>query len=195
MRQLARLVDRLVDTLGHEQVDVLGLSWGGALAQELAYRHPDRVRRLILVATMHGWTSVPGRPAAVSILMSPARYYSPDYLYNVAPTLYGGAVRNDRELIRDHARIRATRPPSMLGYNYQMLALRRWTSWPWLPKLEQPTLIMAGDDDPIIPVDNAVAMAKRIPHAELDVLAGGGHLFLYTRMSETASTLLNFLSD
>ena len=195
LRQLAHTVAGIIDQLDHRQVDVLGLSWGGALAQEFAYRHPDKVGRLVLVATMHGWTSVPGRPAALSILMSPTRYYSPEYLHKVAPTLYGGAIRNNRELIREHARIRASRPPSMLGYNYQMLALRRWTSWPWLCEVEQPTLIMAGDDDPIIPVVNAVAMAERIPDARLEIIEGGGHLFLYTRGAETATKLLSFLND
>jgi poly(3-hydroxyalkanoate) depolymerase len=195
VRQLAAILDELIDRLDHRRVDVVGLSWGGALAQELAYRHPDRVRRLVLVATMHGWTSIPGRPAAVSILMSPTRYYSPEYLYRVAPTLYGGAIRTNRDLIREHARIRASRPPSMLGYTYQMLAMRRWSSWPWLSRLTQPTLIMAGDDDPIIPIANAVAMAERIPDSRLEVVEEGGHLFLYTRPTESAVTLLDFLND
>jgi len=194
MRQLAAIVAELITALGHRQIDVLGLSWGGALAQELACRHPERIGKLILVATMHGWTSVPGRPAAVSILLSPTRYYSRRYLYHVAPTLYGGAIRSNRELIREHARVRASRPPTMLGYTHQMLALRRWTSWPWLGRIEQPTLIMAGDDDPIVPVTNAVAMADRIPDARLNIVEGGGHLFLYTRPVESATNLLAFLN-
>lgn len=193
IRQLARLVADMIDALEHGEVDVLGLSWGGALAQELAYRHPDKVGRLILTATMHGWTSTPGRPAAMSILLSPARYYSPKYLYQVAPTLYGGAIRNNRELIREHAQIRASRPPSTLGYTWQLMALRRWTSWPWLRYLTQPTLIMAGDDDPIIPASNAEAMAREIPCSELEIV-DGGHLFVYTQPVETAQRIDRFLS-
>ncbi len=194
IRQLARLVADMIDTIGHREVDVLGLSWGGALAQELAYRHPDKVGRLVLTATMHGWTSTPGRPAAMSILLSPTRYYSPQYLYQVAPTLYGGAIRDNRELIREHAQVRASRPPSTLGYTWQLMALRRWTSWPWLRDLTQPTLIMAGDDDPIIPASNAEAMAREIPHSELEIV-DGGHLFLYTRPTETAQRIHRFLAD
>lgn len=195
MRQLARLLADMVDALGHRTVDVLGLSWGGALAQEMAYRHPDRVGRLLLLATMHGWTSTPGRPAALSILMSPVRYYSPEYLYQTAPTLYGGAIRSNPDLIRSHAQIRASRPPTMLGYSWQLAALRRWTSWPWLPALVQPTLIMAGDDDPIIPVANAHAMAERIPNSRLEVFHDGGHLFLYTRGPETVAKVVDFLQS
>jgi poly(3-hydroxyalkanoate) depolymerase len=194
MRQLARLLAQMIDDLGHAEVDVLGLSWGGALAQELAYRHPERVGRLLLVATMHGWTSTPGRPAALSILLSPLRYYSREYLYQTAPTLYGGAIRSNPDLIRSHAQIRASRPPTTLGYSWQLAALRRWTSWPWLPALTQPTLIMAGDDDPIIPMANAEAMAERIPDSRLEIFNDGGHLFLYTRGSETVRKVVDFLN-
>lgn len=194
MRQLAALVAGLIDELGHEQVDVLGLSWGGALAQELARRHPRSVRRLVLVATMAGWTSLPGRPAAVSILMSPARYYSPEYLQRVAPTLYGGAIRQHPKLLKEHARLRAAQPPTRLGYLYQLSALRRWTSVPWLHRLPHRTLVMAGDDDPIIPMFNARVLANRIPAGRLHVVEGGGHLFLFTGAEEMAGVVRDFLA-
>lgn len=194
MRSIARLIAGLIDELGHDEVDVLGLSWGGALAQELARRHPERVRRLILVATMPGWISLPGRPAAMSILMSPARYYSPEYLRRVAPTLYGGAVAQHPRMLREHAKLREARPPSMVGYFWQLSALRRWTSLPWLHRLRMRTLVLAGDDDPIIPLANGRMMASRIPDGRLHVVEGGGHLFLFTRAEEMAIRITDFLA-
>jgi poly(3-hydroxyalkanoate) depolymerase len=194
MRGIARIVAGLIHELGHDQVDVLGLSWGGALAQELARRHPDRVRRLILTATMPGWTSLPGRPAAVSILMSPARYYSTDYLRRVAPTLYGGAIADHPSLLAKHARLREARPPTTIGYVWQLSALRRWTSLPWLHRLRQRTLVLAGDDDPIIPLPNSRIIANRIPDGRLHVVEGGGHLFLFTRAEEMADIVTSFLA-
>jgi len=195
MRHLARLVSKLINQLGHGQVDVLGLSWGGALAQELAHRHRAAVGRLILAATMPGWTSFPGRPAAMSILMSPLRYYSPDYLRQVAPTLYGGAIKDHPDLLDKHAAQRAANPPSPVGYMYQMASLRRWTSLPWLNALAQPTLVLAGDDDPIIPLVNARLMANRIPNGRLHTVEGGGHLFLFTRAQEMASLIKAHLDN
>ncbi len=194
MRGIARLVAGLIHELGHDQVDVLGLSWGGALAQELARRHPDRVRRLILSATMPGWTSLPGRPAAMSILMSPARYYSTDYLRRVAPTLYGGIIRDHPRLLAEHAKLREARPPTTVGYIWQLSALRRWTSLPWLHRLRQRTLVLAGDDDPIIPLPNSRIIAHRIPGGRLHVVEGGGHLFLFTRAEEMAGVITDFLA-
>jgi poly(3-hydroxyalkanoate) depolymerase len=195
LRSLAGTVAGLIDELGYEQVDLLGLSWGGALAQETAYRFPGRVRRLVLVATMHGWTSQPGRPAAVGILASPARYYSPAFLRAVAPTLYGREILDHPDLLARHAQLRATRPPSPVGYLWQLWALRRWTSLPWLGRVSQPTLVLAGDDDPIIPLANARTIARHIPGGRLHVVAGGGHLFLYLRAAAMAETISEFLGD
>jgi poly(3-hydroxyoctanoate) depolymerase len=184
---------QLIDELGHEQVDVLGLSWGGALAQELVRRHPHRVRRLVLVATMHGWTSLPGRPTALTILASPLRYYSQRYLTAVAPMLYGKEIIGQDDLLRRHAYVRASKRPSMLGYTYQLAALRRWTSLPWLHAVHHPTLVLAGDDDPIIPLVNARVMVSRLPQGRMHVVKGGGHLFLFIRAAIMAETVLAFL--
>jgi poly(3-hydroxyalkanoate) depolymerase len=193
MRRLAGTVAGLVDELGHEQVDVLGLSWGGALAQELARRHPEVVHRLILAATMPGITSIPGRPAAVATLMSPARYYSPEYLKRIAPTLYGGAIRRRPDVLDEHAKQRAARPPTRLGYVYQLSAIQRWASLPWLHRLPHRTLVLAGDDDPIVRLVNGRLLASRIPDARLHVVEGGGHLFLFTRGEEMANIIVDFL--
>lgn len=194
MRQLAGTVAGLIDELGHERVDVLGLSWGGALAQELARRHPRSVHRLVLAATMPGWASLPGRPLALSVLMSPLRYYSPEYLERVAPTLYGGAIREHPELLREQGRVRAAQPPTQLGYYYQIAALRRWTSLPWLADLPHRTLVLAGDDDPIIPLANARLLACRIPAGRLHVVEGGGHLFMHTQPEAIAELVTDFLA-
>lgn len=193
MKRLAGMVAGLVDELGHREVDVLGLSWGGGLAQELAYRHPHLVHRLILCGTMAGFTCVPGRPAALAILMSPARYYQPDYLRRVAPTLYGGGIGDHPELLDHHATQRASRPPTQLGYLYQLLAMQRWTSLPWLGKLPMRTLVMAGDDDPIVPLVNGRLLASRIPGGRLHVVEGGGHLFLFTHPEQSAEVIRDFL--
>jgi poly(3-hydroxyalkanoate) depolymerase len=195
MRALAGQVGSMVDQLGHDSVDVFGISWGGALAQQLARTRPDRVRRLVLCATMPGWGSIPGRPLALSILLSPLRYYSPNYLRRVAPVLYGGAIAQHPELLREHTRLRNSRPPTQLGYQYQLWAVQTWSSIPWLPLLTPPTLVLAGDDDPIIPVANGRLLAGLIPNAELQVLDGAGHLFAFLKPAEVAARVTAFLDS
>lgn len=195
MCQLAGLVAKLIAKLGHDRVDVLGLSWGGALAQELAIRHPSVVDNLVLTATTPGIGGVLGRPAAMTILASPARYYSPDYLRRVAPTLYGGGIAERPDLLESHAVLRSRHSPSLRGYVAQLLAIQTWTSLPRLHRVRARTLVLAGDDDPIIPPANGRILARRIPDAELGIVEGGGHLFLFVRADEMAERIRTFLDE
>jgi poly(3-hydroxyalkanoate) depolymerase len=169
---LARTVVALLDHLGHEQCDVLGISWGGALAQQIARTGRERCRRLVLVATGTGALMVPAGPQVLLRLATPRRHRDPGYVRRVAPDLYGGSARTHPELaehvLHDHSRTGPT-----LGYAYQLLAAAGWTSLPYLPMLRQPTLVLTGDDDPIIPPVNGRLLAALIPQARLHVYRGG----------------------
>ena len=79
------------------------------------------------------------------------------------------------------------------GYLYQLAAGAAWTSLPFLPLLRQQTLIMSGDDDPIIPLANARLMHRLIPHSRLHVF-GGGHLGLVTEAAQLAPVVSDFLT-
>ena len=80
----------------------------------------------------------------------------------------------------------------MRGYMLQLLAMRGWTSAPFLWTLRQPTLILSGTDDPLIPVANARFLKSLIPNARLE-LVENGHLFVVTQPVETAATVTDFL--
>ena len=187
----AGLLSGLIDQLGYEQADVLGISWGGALAQQFAISRPDRVRRLVLVATGAGALMVPGNPRVLVRMLTPRRHRDPGYAARIAGELYGGSVREDPALARDllHA---TTRLGPQRGYYYQLLACLGWTSLPRLPMLRKPTLILAGDDDPIIPLVNARIMHWLIPGSELHVYHGG-HLELAADAERIAPVVDAFL--
>ena len=190
--RIAQLTNRLLTALGYtEQVDVLGLSWGGMLAQQYAYLNPKRCRRLILAATSSGWTMLPGHFSAVRKLTSSRRHRDPDYFRRIAPELYGGSFRQRPDLFDRH--IGRTQPSRGVGYYYQLAALWGWTSMPWLYRLRQPTLILAGTEDPIIPLANARIMAHLMRRSELFTI-DDGHLFLITRANEVAPVVKQFLA-
>jgi pimeloyl-ACP methyl ester carboxylesterase len=90
--------------------------------------------------------------------------------------------------------LRHVRWSSDYGYYLQLIAGIGWTSLPWLPFLSQPTLVMAGTDDPIVPLANGRIMAKLIPDARL-VTLDDGHLFLLTSACESARLITEFLSS
>jgi len=189
--RLAALVGRLMDELGYRRFDVLGVSWGGGLAQQLAVQNPRRCRRLVLVATSPGSLMVPARPRVLLHLASARRHRDPAHAARVAGTIYGGALRRHPELAAPFALAHAA-PTSRRGYLYQLAASAGWTSLPWLRLVRQPALILAGDDDPIIPLANARLMAALLPDARLHVYPDG-HLGLLTRADELAPVVSDFL--
>ena len=189
---LARLAARLVTKLGHQQVDVGGVSWGGGIAQQFAHQHGDTCRKLVLAATSPGAIMVPGRLSVILKLATPRRYFDRNYMRSIAAEIYGGAFRRNPELIARHAQ--AMFGASSLGYLLQLLAITGWTSLPWLASLRQPTLVLMGRDDPLVPPVNGRILARLIPNARLQMI-DDGHLFMVTQPVETARTIEAFLNE
>ena len=186
----AQLARELLDALGIGNVHVMGISWGGALAQQFTRQHPARVERLVLAATSTGHLMVPPRPSVILQMATPLRYLSAGYFKTIAGAIYGGDFRTDRVLSERHARRMS--PPSIVGYLNQLWALAGWTSVHWLHEITQPTLVMAGEDDPIVPLVNARLLARLIPNARLEIF-DCGHLFLLTRSERSVASLHAFL--
>ena len=188
----APLLSDLLDQLGYQQADVLGISWGGGLAQQFALRYPARVRRLVLVATGTGALMVPGHPRVLRHMLTPRRHRDPEYAASIAGEIYGGSLRADPSRARDLLHPAALSGPDK-GYYYQLLAAAGWTSLPLLPLLRPPTLILAGDDDPLTPLANARIMHRLIPRSELHIYHGG-HLDLITHPKPMAAIVEAFLN-
>jgi poly(3-hydroxyoctanoate) depolymerase len=196
MRGLAGTIERTLEALGYERVDVLGVSFGGVLAQQLAHQAPQRVRRLVLASTAAGVPflgGVPGSPRSLLALATPRRYQSPAYYRRIAGALYGGEARRDPDALLHGGIVRFSEAPSLRGYLEQLYAISFWTGLPWLWRLRQHTLVLVGDDDPIIPVVNGRILTRVIPRARLEIMRGGGHLFLLERPAEVAVLVAEFL--
>jgi poly(3-hydroxyalkanoate) depolymerase len=188
---LCSLMAAMLSELGYGAVDVLGISWGGAVAQHFALLQRSRCRRLVLVATATGALMVPAKPSVLMHMVTPRRYLDRGYLRRVAGSLYGGSAREDPGRIAD-ALHNGNRVGSPTGYLFQLTAGAGWTSVPFLPLLRQQTLVLAGDDDPLIPLANARLMHRLIPHSRLHVYHGG-HLSLVTEAKELAPVVDAFL--
>src|SRR5262249_57347944 len=89
---LVRLTAQLLDQLGYGEVDVLGVSWGGALAQQFAFQQGGRCRRLVLAATSPGHLMIPGRLTVLLKMATPRRYKDPDYMGRIAGDIYAGGT-------------------------------------------------------------------------------------------------------
>jgi poly(3-hydroxyalkanoate) depolymerase len=187
---IARWARKLCDMQGFDVVDVMGVSWGGALAQQFAFQYRNRVSRLILCATSSGMTMIPGRPASLAKMADTRRYTDPEFMRANFATLYGDLADDAA-----NAHVEGLLPPDPKGYIFQLLAFAGWSSLPFIRFLKMPTLVMMGDKDSVVPLINGQILTWALPQARLYVVEGGGHLFLVTRAGETADVIRDFLNE
>jgi poly(3-hydroxyalkanoate) depolymerase len=189
---LSRVANEVLVRLGITvQVDLLGVSWGGGFAQAFTHQYPARVRRLVLAATTAGAVAVPGSFSALMNLLRPRRYERGQYA-RIAADIYGGTVQSHPELLEHYVKL--FRAPNGIGFGFQLLSGVGWTSVYWLHRLRQPTLVMMGTDDRLVPVVNGQLLAALIPNARL-VTIPDGHLFLLTSARQCATIIHDFLVE
>lgn len=193
MMHSAVFVRGLMRQLGLRRADVLGYSWGGLLAQQLAAQHPGAVRKLVLACTSPGATGMSADPRVTARLMTPRRYYSPDYLNAIAPDTFGGRLRRDPALVEAEVARRMSHPPSWRGYAFQLAAASTFATLPLAPLIRQPTLILAGDDDPVITTRNQHTLHRVLRNSELRILQNAGHLLLLDSAEISAPIITTFL--
>jgi pimeloyl-ACP methyl ester carboxylesterase len=193
---LAKDVVELLDNLRSLQVHVFGYSMGGAIAQEVAIRHPDRVDRLILFGTFCG--GVWAEPASYSVFKrflasenqtpeEAARQawpvtYSPDYLAANADAV-------ERQMRRE-----LEHPTPSYVAQRQMEALRKFDSYRDLPRINAPTLVATGAHDQLVKPRNSEILASRIPNARRELLADLGHRAIWEAPEEIADLVGDFLT-
>lgn len=201
--RIASLVEALWRHYGLERVDVFGYSWGGAPAQELARRNPKAVRRLVLAATTTGHAMVPARPSIIPAFLDhrwltnwrqPSRFFGRDFACRVGPRLFGGErLRRDPTAVLPL--LDKLEQPSAVSMLWQVGGTVGWTSVPWLRRLTQPTLILAGRDDRVVNPVNALILRTLIPGARLRWMTGG-HLFpVLDDVEGTAAMIRDFTGD
>lgn len=188
----AALVLAVMRQLKIAEFDVMGLSWGGLLAQQIAMVSPHRTRRVVLLSTNVGLGSLLGNWRTTKTLLTRHRYRSAEGMAHAA-SAFGGDTNHAAQPTHPHTMARLAKPPSKRGYYSQLLSVCGWSSLPFLWLIRQPTLVICGDDDLAVPPINARMLARLIPHAELDLVVGAGHLLAVERPVQTATAVTDFL--
>jgi poly(3-hydroxyalkanoate) depolymerase len=186
---VAKAAKQILEENGYDLVDVLGVSWGGGPAQQFAWQNKKMTKRLVLCATTTGVTMVPGKPKALSKMISPKRYIDRDFLAKNFETLYGDAAGNAGEFSINMM------PPSMKGYLYQLMAMAGYSTIPFIRRIKAKTLVIMGGNDHIVPVVNGKILHRLLPRSKLKIIEGAGHLFLLTRRDETIKIIRNFFLE
>jgi 3-oxoadipate enol-lactonase len=195
MHDMARDAIAVLDALGASQVHVAGTSMGGMVAQTLALEHPERVKRLVLMATTFGGReSTPPTPEAAAVLL-PIKELSIQELQRRALTVLTapGFAAAHPELIDAFAERRARVPTRGRVFKAQFGAIMGHDCSQRVRTLQMPTLVVHGQDDPLIPVENGKLLVARIPGARWLLLDPCGHLPHLEKPAETAAAVCGFL--
>lgn len=192
----ARLVAGLLDRLEIGQADIMGISWGGMLAQQFVIDHPERCRKLVLAITsVGGPITLSGNPAAAAEIFFATRRslgrFSKRWRTLMAQNVYGAEAFFRADELSAYSERNVTAEKA--GYYGQLAALLSWTSLPSLHKIAQPTLVYSGLYDPLIPFWNQQLLAAMIPNAELRTL-NTGHWLVYSKRELIAKEITQFLS-
>jgi 3-oxoadipate enol-lactonase len=169
----------VLDDLRLDRVHVYGISLGGMVAQQLALRHPERVRSLVLGATNAGGPRA-SRPDAevVAFLRRRLRMRAEDAARESIPFNYGPRCRSEHfDRIEEDIAQRLAHPFSERAYRAQMFAAGLHNCYGRLPRIDVSTLVVHGRHDRMVPVANAHLIAERIPGARLRILDESGHLY------------------
>lgn len=192
--RLAKLATSVLDAFEIERADVLGYSMGGIVAQQLAADAPERVRRLVLTATSPGLGALHGDLRALLSIMTPVRYLTPTLYAKTIGTLAGGRARRDQAWVAEQGGLRLKHAPSWRGYAGQLWSMSRWSGLPLLQRIQHPTLVLAGGDDPLTPVANGMIVAHLLANGRLVVLEDEGHLMLMDADSRSHPAIREFLT-
>jgi pimeloyl-ACP methyl ester carboxylesterase len=189
-------VATILDSAGIEEAHVLGLSFGGFVAQEFALKYPARLRKLVLASTSFGGANhvspslkVLSAFASIEGLNSPERIrqyltisFSPDF------------VASDPDTVEEFCRLREKNIVPEDVYLAQLRSAMAFDAESRLSQIGAETLVVTGDTDTIVPMQNSVNLAAAIADGKLEIIEGGSHMAFVSQADKFNRIVENFLS-
>jgi pimeloyl-ACP methyl ester carboxylesterase len=185
----------VLDAAGVTSAHVFGASMGGMIAQEVALRHPGRVRSLILGCTACGGKeAVPaGREVAIA-LSARATLTREQAMWVMAPHTFDAST--PKEKVAEDIAVRLRSIVTNEGYFAQLQAIRAWSgTHDRLSRITMPTLVIHGETDELVPPENGRVIARAIPGARLVMLPHASHIFLTDQFEPASRAILEFLRE
>jgi len=185
----------LMDSLGFRRAHILGISMGGMIAQEIALKHGRRVNGLILSCThCGGKQAIPPDPAVIRDLSGSLFGGTEEAVQKALRCLFSErTIQQNPSVVQRYGKVSKRFPPAHQTLINQLKAIQGHDTWEDLVKLQNPALVIAGNEDVLVPPENSKILAERIPNARLQVIEGGGHQFLIEEPDAFNNAVLEFL--
>ncbi len=197
IRLIADDVAQLLGALSIESAHILGASFGGFVAQEFALAYPRMTRSLILCCTSFGGINhIPPPLATLQAIASTRGLNTEERVReNLLLAFSPGYLEEQSEEVKSVIEMRAQNPVPERAYLHQLQAARDFSTETRVSEIKAPTLVITGDDDIIVPYDNSLNLAHKIPAAELVILKGGSHTFFIERAEEFNRAVVKFIEQ
>lgn len=194
--QMAQDAVALLDTLGIQKAHVLGLSMGGYIAQELVLAHPERVEKLVLVATAPSIDGFGRNIVRAMIDIRRSNMSREQIVRATAPLIYSPELQDDEERYERAIAAAVSNPYPQQDHAFirQAQAILGFDAAARLGQVKHPTLVLCGKDDALVPPRNSEKLAKLIPGATLRLLSGG-HVGIVEYPHEYGSAITEFLGS
>ncbi len=197
---MARDAVAFIRALGLDQVDLLALSMGGFIAQVIAQEEPQLVRKIILAGTGPAGGEGIDRVTSVTIrdtIKAVLTFKDPkQYLFFTTTANGRLAARKFLKRLKERTDNRDT-PISLPSFRAQLKAIHAWGGQEPsdLTGIEQPVLVVNGEDDRMVPSSNSTDLARRLPHAQLILYRDAGHGGIFQYHEEFVQEALKFLES
>jgi pimeloyl-ACP methyl ester carboxylesterase len=196
-RVMANDVLAVLDHAGIQQASLVGTSLGGMIAQELALAHPERVDKLVLVATIPGGPRSRPMPLGTTYLFASAPFMTSQAKLHqfVQQTLGPATLRRRPRIARRLASAKLAHPQAESAWRAQTAAGMLFNPLGRQRRITQPTLIVQGTADQVVAPDNAGVLAGLLPNARVELFDGVGHLLYWEQPKRFVRVVTDFLTD
>ena len=192
---LADDVAHLLETIGITSAHIVGASFGGFVAQEFALRYPSMTRKLVLCCTSFGGPNhiIPAPETLIALASTKGLNSEERMRANLLLAFTPEFVQTQGAEVDQIVHLRATNDVPEHIYLSQLQAAMNFNVESRLSEIKSPTLVLSGDADVIVPVQNSRNLAAKIPDAELHIVEGGSHTFFIEQAKEFNQLISAFI--
>jgi pimeloyl-ACP methyl ester carboxylesterase len=196
-RVMANDVLAVLDHAGIQQASLVGTSLGGMIAQELALAHPERVDKLVLVATIPGGPRSRPMPLGTTYLFASAPFMTSQAKLHqfVQQTLGPATLRRRPRIARRLVARKLAHPQAESAWRAQIAAGMLFNPLGRQRRITQPTLVIQGAADQVVAPGNAEVLAGLVPDARVQRFHGAGHLLYWEQPRRFVRVVTDFLTD